>query len=178
MRTDAELVEAAQHGDVDSFAELYRRHYAAAVGIARCWLRDGQAAQDAAQEAFVVACRDLTRLRRPDKFAKWFGAICRNLARRMAKAASRLQPGHEVGEPVAPPPDATRERNELVRDAVQRLSRSAREVIMLRYFAGLSHEQMAATLGISRHSVHGRLIRARRRIAEDLSRNGLGRRER
>ena len=35
-RTDAELVEAARNGDVSSFGELYRRHYAAAVGIAYC----------------------------------------------------------------------------------------------------------------------------------------------
>ena len=64
--TDAELVEAARNGDVSSFGELYRRHYAAAVGIAYCALSDHHLAEDAAQEAFAVACRDLGRLRRAE----------------------------------------------------------------------------------------------------------------
>ena len=91
-RTDAELVEAARNGDVSSFGELYRRYYAAAVGIAYCWVPDRHLAEDAAQEAFAIACRDLGRLRRADKFAGWLKAICRKVARRFAKS----KPRHEL----------------------------------------------------------------------------------
>jgi RNA polymerase sigma-70 factor (ECF subfamily) len=62
-----------------------------------------------------------------------------------------------------------------VRESVQRLSHSAREVILLRYFSGLSHERIAGLLNISTHAVHGRLTRARRKLADDLKRNGLPR---
>ena len=48
---------------------------------------------------------------------------------------------------------------------------------MLHYFSGLTYQQIADTLGISPQAVHGRLIRARRKMAEDLRRNGLGGRE-
>ena len=51
---DAELVETARNGDVSGFGELYRRHYAAAVGIAFCAPSDHHLAEDAAQEAFQV----------------------------------------------------------------------------------------------------------------------------
>lgn len=60
--TGAELVEAACNGDVDSFGELYRRRYAALVGVAYRVLSDRHLAEDAAQEAFAVACRDLEPL--------------------------------------------------------------------------------------------------------------------
>ncbi|OHB78278.1 MAG: hypothetical protein A2V98_15070 [Planctomycetes bacterium RBG_16_64_12] len=175
-RTDAALVEAARNGDVSSFGELYRRHYVTAVGIAYCAASDRHLAEDAAQEAFAVACRDLDRLRRADRFAGWLGGICRKVARRLAKSKSRSRLLTDVTLPASV--DHADERANLVRQSVQRLSEKAREVILLHYFSGLSHEQIAAVLGTSPQAIHGRLIRARRKLAEDLRRNGLGRRER
>ena len=173
--TDAELVEAARNGDVSSFGELYRRHYAATVGIAYCSLSDHHLAEDAAQEAFAVACRDLGRLRHAEKFAGWLKAICRKVARRLAKSKSR----HVLPVEVAAATDANwgDDRAGLVRQSVRRLPEKAREVILLHYFSGLTHEQIASVLGTSPQAVHGRLIRARRKMVEDLRRNGLGRRE-
>ena len=69
------------------------------------------------------------------------------------------------------------DRASLVRQSVRRLPEKAREVILLHYFSGLSYEEIADTLETSPQAVHGRLIRARRKMAEDLRRNGLGRRE-
>jgi RNA polymerase sigma-70 factor (ECF subfamily) len=174
-RTDAELVDAARKGDVSSFGELYRRHYAATVGIAYCRLADHHLAEDAAQEAFAVACRDLGRLRQMDRFAQWLGAICRKVAIRAAKSRFR----HSLPEDTALAAKTTGsdERLEAVRQSVERLPAAAREVVLLHYFSGLSYEKIAATLGTSPQAVHGRLLRARRKMAEDLRRNGLGRRE-
>ena len=62
----------------------------------------------------------------------------------------------------------------MVRQSVGRLPERAREVVLLHYFSGLTHEQIAAALGTSPQAVHGRLLRARRKMAEDLRRNGLG----
>jgi len=173
--TDAELVEAARNGDVGSFGELYRRHYAKAVGIAYCTLSDHHLAEDAAQEAFAVACRDLGRLRQADRFACWLIAICRKVARRVGKSKLRYPLSEEIPSTVDSNPDD--DSAEAVRQSVQRLPGAAREVIVLHYFNGLSHEQISTTLGISPQAVHGRLIRARRKIAEDLRRNGLVRRK-
>jgi RNA polymerase sigma-70 factor, ECF subfamily len=174
-RTDAELVEAARAGDVGSFGELYRRHYGAAVGIAYCRLSDRHLAEDAAQEAFFIACRKLHHLRHPDRFAAWLGAICRKTAGRLARVKRPLHLVEGADPPAAASPVS--DRSDLVRAAVERLPRSGREVVVLHYFSGLSYERMAAVLGLSPQAVHGRLIRARRSLAEDLRRNGMGRNE-
>jgi RNA polymerase sigma-70 factor, ECF subfamily len=174
-RTDAELVEAARCGDVSSFGELYRRYYAATVGIAHCVLLDHHLAEDAAQDAFAVACRDLTRLRHADKFAIWLKAICRKVARRSAKLQRRRPLPMELAS--VRTANADDDRSALVRQAVERLSEGPREVVLLHYFGGLTYDQIAAVLNTSSQAVHGRLIRARRKIADDLRRNGAGRRE-
>jgi RNA polymerase sigma-70 factor, ECF subfamily len=181
-RLDAEWVAAARKGDADGFAELYRRHYVAAVGIAYATLSDRHLAEDAAQEAFAVVCRDLWRLRRDDKFVHWLNAICRKVACRLVKWKSRNglpsdRPWAAAAELGGDPSDSCAERANLVRQSMQRLPASAREIVALRYFSGLTHEQIAAALGISAQAVHSRLCRARRKMADFLSRNGVGRRE-
>ena len=171
-RLEAELVDAARGGDVAAFGELYRRHYAGMVGLAYCVLSDRALAEDAAQEAFAIACRDLGRLRSAEKFPDWLAGICRNVAKVMARSRRRYAAAEEVPAPVSGA--AADGRDELVRESVEQLPRSAREVVVLHYFSGLSHKQIAATLGISPQAVHGRLTRARRKIEDYLRRNGLG----
>jgi RNA polymerase sigma-70 factor (ECF subfamily) len=167
------LVEAVRRGQIDSLGELYRRHYAGMVGLAFCVLSDRHLAEDAAQESFAVACRDLGRLRRADKFARWLGGICRRVAKGVARARRRETSSQGVADPAGTRSDD--DRVEAVRRSVGQLPGTAREVVLLRYFSGLSHAQISATLGISPQAVHGRLIRARRKVAEDLRRNGLDR---
>ena len=167
-RPDAELVAAARQGDADSFTELYHRHYIAAVGIAYSTLSDRHLAEDAAQEAFAIVCRDMGRLRRNNKFVHWLNAICRKVACRLVKWKSRnglpddrpWAAAQDHGDDGA---DSREDRANLVRQSVQRLSASHREIVVLRYFSGLKHEQIAAVLGISIQAVHSRLCRARRK---------------
>jgi RNA polymerase sigma-70 factor, ECF subfamily len=139
-------------------------------------------AEDAAQEAFAIVCRDLGRLRRDDKFVHWLGAIGRRVSCRLAKWKSRGGVPEDLPWAAAAQfrddlADPREDRASLVRQSMKRLSASAREIVALRYFSGLSHEQIAATLGISAQAVHSRLCRARRKMADFLKRNGVGRRE-
>ena len=64
-----------------------------------------------------------------------------------------------------------------MRQSLERLSASAREIVVLRYFSGLSHEQIATVLGISAPAVHNRLCRARQKMASFLQRHHAERRE-
>ena len=169
---DTRLVEAARNGDVGSFAELYRRHYVRMVGVAYCILSDRHLAEDAAQEAFAIACRELGRLRRAEKFTSWLGVLCRNAANRMSRRRTEVVASENV---LAPRSDASRDGlHQAVRESVQNLPIQQREVVMLRYFSGLSYEQIAETLGITSRAVNGRLTRAKRKMAESLERKGLG----
>jgi RNA polymerase sigma-70 factor (ECF subfamily) len=73
-----------------------------------------------------------------------------------------------AGEPATP---ANRENPNVaqVHKALGRLSASGREVIHLHYFSGLSYDEIASALGISPQAVHGRMQRARRWLAKQLS---------
>ena len=90
QKTEKSIVEAAQNGCLDSFAALYRRHYSAMVALAYSVLADVHLAEDAAQQAFVIACRDLPKLKSKDKFAAWLAGICRNVARQMQRSGIKL----------------------------------------------------------------------------------------
>ena len=68
-RVDRDLVEQAQRGDRDAFAVLVRTHGDRLFGIARRILREIDLADDAVQQALVIAWRELPRLREPDRFA-------------------------------------------------------------------------------------------------------------
>ncbi len=171
-RTDAELVEAARGGEVEDFGELYRRHYAAVVGVAYCAVADRHLAEDAAQEAFGIASRELARLRGANRFGPWVCTIAKREAGRMAR--SRRERGVLQDTVAAPATDSAPHPSDLVRQAVADLPERSRQVVVLHYFTGLTHKEVAASLGLSTEAVHGRLVRARRKLADRLRGNGMG----
>jgi RNA polymerase sigma-70 factor (ECF subfamily) len=161
-------VQAARGGDFDSFRQLYERHHAMAVGIARSRLADVHLAEDAAQEAFATACRKLHALRDGSRFPEWLGTICRRTASRMARAGERSN-GRPVERMSVSPPATENTTDAKVQNAVNQLPSATREVVLLHYFSGLSYDEIARTLGTTPQAVHGRLQRARRQLAELLS---------
>jgi RNA polymerase sigma-70 factor (ECF subfamily) len=164
--SDAELVTAACGGDLDSFRQLYERYHGMAVGIARSRLGDRHLAEDAAQEAFAVACRGLHSLRDGSRFPAWLAKICRRTAVRMTRAQPNGQPlRHEPADQSA---DDTAAKSVRVERALTQLAPAAREVIQLHYFSGLSYEEIARALKTTPQAVHGRLQRARRILADEL----------
>lgn len=171
MSTESEerLVEAAQKGHLQSFAILYERYYGAMVAVAYSVLADHGLAEDAAQETFAIACRDLPKLRRGDRFAAWLAGICRNVTRQMQRLEKRAAETNEA----LPAEGRGDDYRDAVRQAVWKLRRTEREPIVLRYYDNMSYEQIGSVLGISPQAVHGRLVRAKRKIAKELRRDGL-----
>lgn len=166
QRTDAELVAAACQGDLASFGRLYERHYRLAVGIARSRLSDEHLAEDAAQEAFAIACRTLVSLQDGNRFPQWLGTICRRTASRLATC----EPAHEpLSAEQGPASDSDLAMLRLqVQEAVAQLDETSREIVLLHYFSGLSYEDIAGALELSVAAIHGRLQRARRKLAQIL----------
>lgn len=168
--SDAELVAAACQGDLASFGQLYERHYRVAVGIARCRLSDVHLAEDAAQEAFAVACRTLATLQDGDRFPQWLGTICRRTASRLAKGQPVHKPLLEGREPASD--FALVILRQQVHEALGQLNETSHEIVLLHYFSGLSYEDIAKVVDLSIPAIHGRLQRARRRLAEILAPTG------
>jgi RNA polymerase sigma-70 factor (ECF subfamily) len=172
-RPDNVLVEQAVRGDGDSFTELCRRYYGPMVAIGHSILGDRHLAEDAAQQAFAKAAVNLPRLRKPDQFGRWVAAICRNEARDLIRMRRAPQVDEEPPMSVNEAGPEPSEAGEAVKKALSRLPAEAKEVIFLRFYDGLSYEQISAALGISEQAINGRLRRAKRKLAQYLRRDGF-----
>ena len=174
-QSDTVLVEAAQHGRLDSFGALYQRYHNPIVALAYARLGDKHAAEDAAQEVFAIACRDLRSLRDRAKFGAWLGGICRNVCRQTlrVKAQTALSPCGESDSAQGGDPEQ-QEQWDAVRRAVWQLPAEERELVVMRYFDGFSQARISQVLDLTPAAVNGRLTRAKRKIAELLEHRGFG----
>jgi RNA polymerase sigma-70 factor (ECF subfamily) len=169
--TEITLVRAALNGDADSFGALCERYYCSMVAIAYSRLSDRDLAEDAAQEAFFVAFRHISKLNKENHFSRWVAGICRNIASDMAKARIRNKVlSIQDCEPLSK--DQAKEAGdvEIVRSIVAELPVKMKEVVFLRYYNQMSYQQIADVLGISQEAVNGRLRRAKRTVARELRR--------
>ena len=178
LNSETQLVEAAQSGHLESFGVLYQCYHSSMVALSYSMLADRDLAEDAAQEVFAIVCRDLGTLKSKERFAAWLAGICRNVSRQMLRTKSikpvtGWQPQAQRSPELAERLGAGSERHETVRRAVWNLRQPEREVIVLRYFDGFSQARISQVLGISSQAVNGRLVRAKRKIAEYLKRNGI-----
>jgi RNA polymerase sigma-70 factor (ECF subfamily) len=175
-QAERQTVEAARRGDAEAFGRLYREYYAAMVWLAYSILLDRNLAEDAAQQAFVKACERLADLRRTERFGAWLAQICRNEAHQLLRdnRRSTAQPSRESA--CADERETNRADLDVVKKAVGQLPPMYREIVVLHYYNHMDYRQIAATLGITGHTVRGRLFRARRQIERTLRDNGFGER--
>ncbi|MBN1505986.1 MAG: RNA polymerase sigma factor [Sedimentisphaerales bacterium] len=169
--TDANLVAAALRGDAESFSRLCEHCYPALVAIAYSRLAERHLAEDAAQKTLLAAYRDIARLKKPEKFAGWLTAICRNVAADMVKTRARQR--HAEIEDCGPVLHTSHHENDtvaVVREILLRLEPEMRDIIYLRYYNQMSYARIAGMLGIGEEAVNGKLRRARDRIRDELQR--------
>jgi len=172
---DAELlVRFALGHDMDAAATLISRHEGSLLRVAHALLGNAQAAQDAAQEAFLALCRERDRLAANNSANRnlggWLCTVVRNhcLDQLRARACRRhldareLDPAGTLCDPVQPL--AAVEGAERVWAAVSALPPLERAAITLRYRDGLSYQDIAARLdktathvGVLLHTALGRL---------------------
>ena len=157
---------------MESFGALYKRYHSPMVALSYSMLADRHLAEDAAQEVFAIACRDIESLKSKERFAAWLAGICRNVSRQMLRA-NKGKPVALSNDCAADNRDDCDDRREAIRRAVWSLREPERELIVLRYFDGFSQARISEVLGLSPQAVNGRLVRAKRKIAKYLKRNGF-----
>ncbi|MBN2180292.1 MAG: sigma-70 family RNA polymerase sigma factor [Sedimentisphaerales bacterium] len=164
------LVQAAADGDVECFNRLCKQYYPAIVAICYSQLADRDLAEDAAQEAFFVAFRDLSKLKRANYFGRWLTGISRNIAVDMAKARKKENfiPAEDCNS-VSKEQDVQDDHVEAVRIIIAALPVKVREIIYLRFYNQMSYQEIANLLGTSQEAVNGRLRRAKKIIAKRLN---------
>jgi RNA polymerase sigma-70 factor (ECF subfamily) len=173
---DAELVRRAMAGDRPAFEALVAAHLPRARAVARSVLGDDPAVDDVLQESFLRAYDRLGQLGDPATFPAWLCAIARNESVSWIRRNARTR---AVGiEHASESPQAERDtenpRLAPLRAALAALPESYREIIALKYDAGLSYEQIAESLGTSVANVEKRLYRARQRLLDGMDTPGQG----
>jgi RNA polymerase sigma-70 factor (ECF subfamily) len=153
--------------------QLYREHYRSLVRFLYRRIGDQARAEDLAQEAFVRAIEH-----HPEKPRPWLFAVASNLAKDEGRKSSvrrhhlTLIKGETKSQPAVPGPEVALERQETVRrvrTALAELRKRDREALLL-WEEGLSYDEIAGILDLSRGSIGTTLSRARSRLAEAYAR--------
>jgi RNA polymerase sigma factor (sigma-70 family) len=189
---ESELLRASLAGSREAFGEIVQRYQSLVCAITYSATGDFGKSEELAQETFVRAWRNLSRLEDTAKFRAWLCTIARNLARvsiriRARDAVGRAKPldGAEVVPATSPGPSQSaidKEHQEMVWSAVQCIPSKYREPLVLFYRRQQSVSEVAVDLGLSEPVVRQRLHRGRQLVkaqiaslVEDiLSRSGPG----
>jgi len=152
-------VHLAMHGDHDAFAALVSGSTDRLYALACLILRDPGRAQDATQDAFVRAWRELPRLRDADRFDAWLRRLvvnaCYDEARRVRRRAEVSLVS--VGDRSITDSTSAMAETDRVERAFRRLPLEQRTVLALQHYLDLSHVEIAETLGIPLGTVKSRL---------------------
>jgi RNA polymerase sigma-70 factor, ECF subfamily len=183
---EAALVAQAQTGGAEAFTELVNRYERNVYRLARHITQNPEDAEDVLQETFLKAYEHLRDFQGNSKFYTWLVRIAVNqalmkLRKRKTDASVSLDDPYDTGEEnlvreIAvwdPNPEQTCSREELraiLEKAVDSLPPTFRAVFALRDIEELSTEETAVILNLSVPAVKSRLLRARLRLREKLTR--------
>jgi RNA polymerase sigma-70 factor (ECF subfamily) len=183
-RDETQIIASILAGDTQKFHELIRPHERSVYAMALSLLHNEADAEDAAQEAFLKAFRNLAKFRGDSKFSTWLVSITLNEARSRLRSRKNVkldsldEPPEDQGN-VSPAllrdwreiPSEALERGEvrqLLQRAITDLPLIYREVFLLRDVEELSVNESAEALGITIASVKVRLHRARIMLQKKL----------
>jgi len=178
LREQLDLTRA-QLGDEQAFMRLVERYHNRLLLYVRRLGADETDAEDIVQDVWVSAYRTLRRVYDAEAFPAWIYAVTRHHALSALRRRTRLpEPvGMSDGEleNVAnqdETPDLTTDEAAAVRRCLTRISVPHREVLVLRFFDGLSYDQMAAVLRCGVGTVRSRLHYAKRALRRAMESEG------
>lgn len=177
--TDATLVAASLRGNRDAFAQIVARYQALVCSLAYSSTGNLNQSEDLAQETFVTAWKELSRLKEPQKLRSWICGIARNLihnslrrhSKEPAHHAESLDVIHESAGEAPLPSEQTigKEEEAILWRSLERIPESYREPLVLFYREGQSVERVAAELELTEDAVKQRLSRGRKLLADEVT---------
>jgi len=177
---DQSLILLSQKGNKQAFGVLVKRYMQRSYYVALGLVHSHDDALDLSQDAFVRAYRAIKRFEPGRQFFTWYYQILRNLCfnfnRDRKKNVYRFSdiPENEViqfREKDTVQPDKILEKKEVADKlwkAINKLTESEKEAIILREFQGYSYQEMAEILDIPIGTVMSRLYHARKHLANEL----------
>ncbi len=189
---DLQIVERAQAGDRDAFRELVEKYQRRVYSICYGMLKNPDDSMDVSQEVFVKVFRYLEKFNGESTFYTWLYRITVNMCIDFIRKNSRMRvvdyddgiariESSEGDDNILPStlglnPDKVYGRKELrekMLEALETLTENHRTILVLREVDGLSYDEMAEVLNISKGTVMSRLYHARR-YYQDALREYLG----
>jgi len=174
----ADLLSQVRAGDAEAWGELYRRYAQAIFRFCRRVLPTPEDAEDATTEIFMKVRQKVGTYDSSRPFTAWLykvaGNHCWDMLRRR-RVRQDLETGEVENLPLEHPDPSQLDRmisehaGKEVRDGLARLPARARMALVLRYFADMSYEEIAETLGVRRAFVGVLLLRARHQLRETLA---------
>ena len=159
-----DLIGRAKRGDKEAFTTLVLELGDRLFSVAYRILRDTSRAEDAVQQTFLTAWRELPSLRDDGRLEAWLYRLLVNACYAEMRHTKRWQPGLRVVPIRVPSVDDAQLRvardDELDR-AFRQLSGEQRAVLVMHYYVGLSGAEIGEALGLSPGTVRSRLHYAR-----------------
>ncbi len=172
---DDVLVARARQGDAAALDALVSRHLSAVFQVARRITLDPEAAEDAAQEAWILALRGLSGFRGDASFRTWLLRIAANAAKSALRRSGRrrergLDPAESLPDGAADPATTAVMAAEVRRAtvALDALPEKQRLAVSLRIYQGLTHREIGAVLGCSEVAARVNYHHGMRRLRELL----------
>jgi RNA polymerase sigma-70 factor (ECF subfamily) len=169
-QTDEQLMVAFSRGSTEAFSELFSRYKQPVFGFFRRRVADPAQAEELAQETFLAILRASSRYEPRSLFRTYLYAIGFKILgahrRKTAFRATFLGAATGFREPTLP---AIADAELSLRQAVGKLERLDREILLLREFEQLSYSEIAALLTLPVNTVRSRLFRARLALRDLLA---------
>jgi RNA polymerase sigma-70 factor (ECF subfamily) len=176
-----ERIALAKSGNADAWGELYRLYVPAIFRFCRRAMPTREDAEDATMDIFIKVRQKLAQYDSSRPFSAWLYAVaanhCWDLLRRR-KVRQDLETGEVETMPLAHPDPGQLEQlierhtSQQVRRALDNLPARSRMALVLRYYAEMSYDEIAETLGVRRTFVGVVLLRARHQLRESLGGRG------
>lgn len=173
----AELVKRAQKKDSDAFAELYALTYETQYAFSRKYLRDDDCAQDALQEVYILALKNIGNLKEPQYFSTWLRQINFRICYDMSvKRKKQNMSGENELEAIADRSTSSNpeemllkrlEREDLER-ALGTLPVKERNAVILKWMVNMSLDDIAGYMNCSISSVSRYLSKGKKKLRNVL----------
>lgn len=172
LATDEELIVLVSRGDNSAFELLVKRYQEQALRTAFRFVGDRHEAEDLAQEAFVRIYQRAGCYKPIASFKTWFYQVLGNLCRDWIKRKKPVS-FDEYDHPVADDdPDLRferKQRQDAVLLAITTLPTNQRLALVMCHYEGLSYDEAARSLSLSRKSIESLLVRAKRSLRRELA---------
>ena len=175
---DGNIVHQCLSGNTEAFSLLVEKYKARIFALVYAKVGGFEDAEDIAQDVFIESYRRLSTLRRWDNFFPWLYSIASNQCKNFHRTRSRrieTVPFDEHTDNHKADMDAHTEklRNEQIHEALDSLSEIHRQVLVLRYMAGMRSKEIAQALRVSPNTVNQRLMRARTQLKAVLNEEAI-----